>query len=650
MSSLNKRIPFQSEQHAILLQKLMARVDMSRQYMSGREQSLRDADDQYQAYIDTETSDELQGGLCSTTPEEDAASGEDKISTIFIPYSYSMLLSAHTYWTSVLFGRDPILQFQGRHGEAEQNVLAVETIINYQTSIGGMLPVLYVWLLDAGKYGFGVLCNYWEEEIIQVSKFVDQPVTDPLGVPIEGRTKRQRVTASIPGYVGNRIFNVNVYDYLPDPRVPLMQLQRGEFVGRQVELSWNDMVRGKADDRYFNVDVVKDMRLTGQFQTKQDTPYAPVTYASTDEDVGMLSGVELFVDLIPSDWGLGDSDYPEKWIFTVIEDMVIVECRPQDALHGKFPFAVIPYEVDGYQVLSRGMLELLKPLNDTLAWLVNSHLFNVRSALNNNFIVDPSRVHVPDLLRKGTTKIIRLNRMAWGSGVENSIKQLAVADVTQTHLQDAKLIGDMMQRIAAVTDNIMGVVGAGGRKTATEVRSSNTFGISRLKTEIEFWSELAFKPLAQMLLQNTQQNYNLQRMFRIAGDMIGNSPESMQVTPDDITGFYDFVPVDGTLPIDRYAQANLWRELLQGLMSVPQLAMGYNVGGIFEWVAQLAGLKNIKRFRIQTLPQGQPVPNNLIPLGGGQNVPRVPGTAGGAESRIGSVPEPGQIAGMGTTG
>ena len=69
-----------------------------------------------------------------------------------------------------------------------------------------------------------------------------------------------------------------------------------------------------------------------------------------------------------------------------------------------------------------------------------------------------------------------------------------------------------------------------------------------------------------------------------------------------IAGFYDFVPVDGTLQIDRFAQVNLWKELFQTVMTIPQIGLQYDLAGIFQWVAQLAGLKNITQFRVQVLP------------------------------------------------
>jgi hypothetical protein len=117
----------------------------------------------------------------------------------------------------------------------------------------------------------------------------------------------------------------------------------------------------------------------------------------------------------------------------------------------------------------------------------------------------------------------------------------------------------------------------------------------------------------------------------------------MKIGPADIQGFYDFIPVDGTLPVDRYAQANLWQQLLGQVRNFPQIMAGYNMGGIFEWIAQLAGLKNIGQFRIQISPDQQLMlqaqAGNVVPMGGQGRKPRNP------EATI----EPGQIPGMGQT-
>ena len=109
----------------------------------------------------------------------------------------------------------------------------------------------------------------------------------------------------------------------------------------------------------------------------------------------------------------------------------------------------------------------------------------------------------------------------------------------------------------------------------------------------------------------------------------------MNITPQMIAGFYDFVPVDGTMPIDRFAQVNLWQQMLSSLSKVPGAMEGYDLSRIFAFVAQLGGIKNINRFKIQVMPDDviarQAQAGNVLPI------PQNPN-------------EPGQIPGMGATG
>ena len=203
------------------------------------------------------------------------------------------------------------------------------------------------------------------------------------------------------------------------------------------------------------------------------------------------------------------------------------------------------------------------------------------------------------------------------------------------------------QKTSGVNDQIQGQVDTSGRKTAVEVRSSSTFGVNRMKTIAEMQSAMGFAPLAEMLVANSQQYYDQELKLRIVGDLMLDAGQNfVTVDPELISGMYDFVPVDGTMPIDRYAQANLWKELIQGMQQMPQLMQQYDLGRIFAWVAQLAGLKNINKFKIQVAPPGaqmpagaMPMPNNVIPM---------PGAAGPQD--LGRTLEPGQIPGMGTTG
>ena len=595
--------------------------------------------------------------------------GDPKYVTMAIPYSYAVLMSWHTYISTVFLSRSPIQQFTGRHGETEQQIQAVEAIMDYQTQVGEHLAPYYVWFMDAGKYGVGILGNYWVEEMRQVSEIVEEEATY-LGIKIAGKTVKKKRTRRVPGYQGNKVFNVRPQDFFHDGRVSLINLQHGEYCGRYTDLGWNHIIRRAASGQYYNIEdlrrVKKNKRQAGpgggsstgrrdlgssQMQLPEAITKEAEYLLDDFETPDFIEVAEIFVELIPKDWGLGKSNYPEKWVFTLAEDEVIIESQPYDSLHGKFPFSVIEAEIEGYGLFKRSMLEMLDPLNDTMEWLVNTHFYNVRANQNGQFIADPSRIVMKDFRSEGGGRIIRLKPTAYGQDIRSMFMQIPVADVTQNHLRDVQAIGDLIQRVSGVTDNIMGMVNSGGRKTATEVRSSNAFGSNRLKTQSEYFSATGFAPNAMMLLANTQQKYSGEQKFRIAGDLMEEAAQFMEVNREMIAGSYDFVPVDGTMPIDRFAQVTMWSQLLGQMRNMPEVMQKYDMGGIFAWVAQLGGLKNIKRFRVNIVPDEQALleaqKGNLVRTndvrGNSEGNGRNPAGATG-------VPGASQIRGMGPAG
>ena len=160
------------------------------------------------------------------------------------------------------------------------------------------------------------------------------------------------------------------------------------------------------------------------------------------------------------------------------------------------------------------------------------------------------------------------------------------------------------ERAFGINDQLLGVLGGGGRKTATEVRTSTGFGVNRQKTIAEYISATGFAQHSQRLVQLSQQYFKAERKFKVAGSLIremgpAEAMNFMTVNPEAIAGFYDFVPVDGTLPVDRMALANLWKEILLQMKSVPGLIMQYDLGKIFSHVAQLAGIRNLNQFKIE---------------------------------------------------
>ncbi len=645
-------IQYDSEQHKKYLAAIQRRWRLSRERMSDRYTAWSKAEDQMQAFIQPTEKDSKRATMRD--------GGLPQYTTIEVPYSYAQLLAAHTYWTSVFLARTPILQFEGRHGESEDSIQALEAVIDYQVQVGKMLVPLYIWLMDAGKYGVGIVGTYWEKEESYISRIIEQP-KKYLGLPIPGTKEKIRETLRATTYEGNKLYNVRPYDFFPDPRVPVSLFQTGEFCARYVEVGWNFLKKKEAAGLYYNLAQARKtkpsgwMRDRGSPRTNLPNQDGTNTVAAGIEpgqdDINRLDFVELLemhIELVPSDWGLGSSTYPEKWVFVVANDSVIVSAQPLGLLHNQFPFDVLEYEVEGYGLFKRGMPEMIKPLNDVMTWLFNTHFYNVRKVLNDQFIVDPSRVVMKDAQDPNPGKFIRLKPSAYGTDPKTVMTQLQVVDVTQNHLRDTSIVADMIMRMTGVNDQIMGMINSGGRKSATEVRQSSTFGVNRLKTNSEYFSAQGWAPMSQKFVQNTQQFMQQAQEYRVAGRLLQRANTFTQVDPMAIAGFYDFVPVDGTMPVDRYAQAALWRDILAGMRQFPQLMMEYDIPAIFGYVAQLAGIRNVESFRISVTPDQQLMSRlqagNVIPLKGAKG-----GNQGAGQGSAGVPSAPAQVAGMGGT-
>lgn len=586
-----------ASKHNKILQALLQRVRLSETNISSHFDRWREAEKYYMLY--------------KKTTDKDAASvkkfsqGDSDYTSVVMPYSYAMLLTAHTYMVNVFLNKPSIFQVEGLNGDGVEKEMALEAMLQYQVRVGEMEVPLFIWLLDSLRYGIGITGNYWCNEVIPQSYIIEEPVVED-GVET-GTVQKVLKYRLKEGYKGNKMFNVLPYDFLPDPRVAYSKLQEGEFVGRKCKISWNELVRREQDGIYFNISDCRD--LVGSDTKDNERHFAmnddgaeknAVTLNPKGLKTGDVNAIELTVEIVPEEWGLGEGKYPEKWVFTIIEKKIIVGCQPLGYLHNKFPFHVIEAEADGYKQESRGLLEVGKGMNDILTWLFDAHMYNKRQVMNNQFVTDPSRIVMKDLASKKPGKNIRLKPTAYGTDVRTAISQLPVSDVTQQNYGDAQVVEQQMQRTLGINDDISGRSSPTSRRSATEFRGTTSQSANRLANMAYYFGITGFRSLAQCLIGSTQQMYTTEMKVKVAGDNIKGA-ESITVNPDDIAGKFDIVAVDGTMPIDRMAQAQFWQQVLQFTAMDPELQMQYRRADIFSYMARLAGLKGIDKFKMQVI-------------------------------------------------
>lgn len=606
-----------------IAQMLLAFVKQSDAKISQRAKAWTESEKDNQAYIPVADAERA-----AKRSKEDFS-----FSKVYIPYSYAIMMAEHTYLTSVFLGRSPILQLEGSNAAGQDDVVMAETILGYQVTNGQMLVPLYVFLYDLCLYGVAAIGCYWDDERTYITAYGEKQV-EVEGVPIEDKYEKTETILEVAGYRGGKLYNVKPKDLIIDTKVGFVQFQDGDGIGRRVKLNKSDIM---ANDTYFNKEFLSgtsgyDSGPSGDNPALVETDYHCDALDGQREG-GVIQCYEIYYKLVPNEFGLSTNTNKEIWVFTMTSTGLLIGANPAGWYHGKFPMDLATREFDGYTLSSRGIPEIGAPLNHTLNWLINSHMYNVERALNNEFIFDPSILNSKDFMDPAPGKRIRVRPEGYGKDVKQAFAQMNSYDATRSHMQDIKLVEGLFQRVFGISDQMLGALSQGGRKTATEVRSASGFGLNRLKSLSEFLSAQFFGPLTLKLWSNSQQMYTQEDTFSIAKGLTTKTLEN-PITVDQIAGNFNFAPVDGTIPIDRMAQAMIYKEILMGMQTFPQVAGRYDVASFFAFIAKMAGVKNLDSFVITDAAtiQQEAALGNLV-VNGGNN-----GQGGGNSGADGGAP------------
>lgn len=621
-----ERLVPKSELHARVLEHLRSRINMSEREMSKFYGRWRSAEAKVQAYVH----------LPDYEKEVEQANKEGKPPkpvSIVVPYTFATISTIVTYMIHTFTGRKPMFQVSSYKTEAAEAATRMETLLQYNADHTQLIKHLFQYFTDGEIYGVGVLRTAWKQERNMRSVWVSAPKM-LHGLPT-AEMERKRVRQERITYEGNDVSSIDPFMFFPDPRVPMHEVaKRGEFVAWRSFEGLHTLLREQAAGRLMWVNEASKTLPRNEASGMEGSSGRSLLSGGTaipgyrgDNSTGMKSYLQvdqISCEIIPHELGLGDSTVPEKWLFTLLNKNQIVQAERQDNDHGMHPVAVIePYSL-GYGFGQPGIVDYLGKIQDTLSWLVDSHMFNVRAALNNMFIVDPSMVEMSDLLNPDAGKIIRLKRAAYGQDVRSALQQIAVQDVTRGHVQDMQLFMKLGDALSSVTDNIRGIQDSGGRKTATEVRTGAEAAASRLAAHCRLVSAQGVTMLTEQMSLNIQQYMSEEFSFTVLGDE--GQKSSIRISPESIVGDFFFPVNDGTLPIDRVAMLDVWREILMGVAQDQQLRSQFDIGEIFEHVATLGGAKNIDRFRVQTTTQSPEAiaqgvqSGNLAPISGASGI------------------------------
>jgi hypothetical protein len=626
-----------SQEHARLLKEVYIRALESSREISKRYDSWKKVDKTLTAYVKL---DETEKNIKSID--------DRKPVSIVVPYSYATLETILTYFVTA-FLENPIFRYEGSGPEDIVGAILLEKVIEQQTIQFKTALNLHTMFRDSLSYGMGIVTPTWDRKWGWKAVVQDQGFMSAMFGRFMNTGKVRGREESIL-FEGNRLKNIDPYSYLPDPNVPIHDVQQGEFVGWIEQTNYIKLLELEKNDKdIFNVKYLKGIGSGGRSQfnkTKSDTGrserFGMNSQYGSDMATSPIDVVWMYWTLIPKDQKLGDSEYPEKWLLGLAADKVLICAKPLALNHNMYPVAVCAPDFDGYSSTPVSRLELMYGMQEALDWLFNSHISNVRKAINDMLIVDPSLINMADLEDPRPGKLIRMRRSAWGRGVENAVKQLGVTDITRGHIQDAASIIDYMQRTSAATDSVSGMIRkTGERVTATETKSTQQSALSRLTKAAKIASLQAMQDIGYMFAVHTQQLMSQDLYIKASGtwaDVLRKEygdQSRIHVTPFDLIVDYDVVVKDGSTAVGGDTEG--WIEVFRILMQSPDMAGQFDMARIFKHVARIMGAKDINEFirkegqlpPVQASVQGmQGIQNavqqgNMVPVeqyGGGQGV------------------------------
>ncbi len=580
--------------HDDLVDRVMQRARDSANIMSARHSSWNTIDEVLTTYVDL-------------TEEEEDLQTQDKrkpVSIVF-PYSYAILETLVGYLMAA-FVQEPIFRYEGAGPEDTIGAILMEKVIQQQVLKSKVGLRLHTMFRDSMAYGFGIAIPTWKRDVTIRRELKEKGFFSRLlgnFVP----TGMESVPTEKIAFEGNAIINVGAYQALPDTNVPIDQIQEGEFFGWLEQNNYMNLLsEEQGDEDMFNVRYLQHIKnrsssIMNDDPSAREKKTGAIHRKSGDAVTNRVDRINLYVKLIPNDWGLGPSKYPEKWFFQIGADEVLLRAQPLGLDHGMFPAAVAAPDFDGYSTTPISRLETLYGLQHTLDFLFNMHIANVRKAINDMFVVDPYSLNINDIKNPKPGKLIRTRRPVWGKGVSDSIMQLSVNDITKGNIADSSFIVQWMQKIGGADDAAMGALRQGGpeRLTGMEFQGTRQGAFNRLERMARVIGMQAMQDLGYIFASHTQQLMTQKTWVKATGDW-GDTlkkeygQEHIQVMPGDILIDYDLIVRDGSVPGGNYSPT--WEKMFEVIAKQPELYQAFDLVRIAKHIFRNNGAKDVEQF------------------------------------------------------
>ena len=598
-----------SELHQSILTKFMERANASYEVIKNRHGDWH----------------EMERMLTAFVPEQEVETGEESgrkrtNKTVLVPATHALMDTMLSQMVTTFLDL-PIMRYSGAGGDDIIRVLKLLKVVEWQCIMLKTGLSLHTQFRDSMVYGFGIGIPMWtvhkgKRPIIAQRRLPGQQF-GLFEEPEFGEIGERKLIDDIL-WEGTEIINVDPYKYLPDVSVPIYEPQRSERVGFISRTNYMDLLSDERDNDngLFNIRYLNLQPFRGSAKSiidpQKDTRDEKSGLDDNTTDITFDHPVDViwqFIKLIPSDWGIGDGEYPEIWVIGVAGDNVIIKLEPMEYPYdSELPVCVLAPDYDGHSTAPIGKLEINTGMQNMVDFLYNSHMENVKRAVNDLLVYDPSVVNSADIMRPVPGGRVRLRRRAWGiKDVRTVLHQVPAQDFTKNHIIDASWTLDMMYRSTTAAENQQGADRRRGERVSSKEAEYVQSGVlTRLERVIRVASMQIMQDYARIYANNTQWRMSQRRWIDMTGEyekelLMEYDPDGslglkrLSVGPEDIVAEYNIIPHDGSSLLRDNPQA--WEKLLQIGLTQPELIMNIDGVRLYLHTLRLMGAKNVQNFR-----------------------------------------------------
>lgn len=359
----------------------------------------------------------------------------------------------------------------------------------------------------------------------------------------------------------NRLFNIDYYDFYPDPRATSIDDARfcfhREWATKQEIMDKIEVLTMAESGIVYYPDWEKietegsEALEEGRWERISSVGLQPET------SDGRLQGKSMGLFEVLNYWE------DDRHCIIINRSELIYEGSSPYWRHGKKPFVVSVFEPLPNEFYGLSGVQIMENLQHELNTIRNQRIDNVSMILNRmvkarrNADIDPSEL------------ISRPNGIVWLDKLDD-IEEFRMSDITSSGYNEESIVKLDMENALAVPSVIRGA-DTSGRETATEVVTKSTNAGMRFDVKIMLFESTGFKRLVELMDLNNQQFVDEDRLVYLTSGDPDVADMWREVKPWEIVGEFDYRPAGANT--DPAANKEMRR---QQLIQVLQMATATN--------------------------------------------------------------------------